>query len=139
MSAQKSEDKDLNLSNPELKLLQEEDSVIVTVKQCLLNAVKPKQKNIGGESLAVKSLLAQYERLVCKDDILYRNWDDFEQKTTKHHAIIPRSSRRIVLEYCQSNFGTSWSDENSCKDRRIRIYCKIRCSICHSFRSGSSI
>lgn len=133
------EEKEVIMSRPELKLLQEENSDIVTVKQWLLKGVKPKQKDIGGESLVVKSLLAQYERLVCKDDILYRNWDDFEQKTTKHHAIIPRSSRRIVLAYCQSNFGTSWSDENSCKDRRIRIYCKIRCSICHSFRSGSSI
>lgn len=103
MSAQKAEDKDLNLSSPELKLLQEEDSDIVTVKQWLLKGVKPKQKDIGGESLVVKSLLAQYERLVCKDDILYRKWDDFELKTTKLQAIIPRSSRRTVLEYCHDN------------------------------------
>lgn len=62
-----------------------------------------KAKDIGAESLVVKSLLAHYERLVCKDDILYRKWDDFELKTTKLQAIIPRSSRRTVLEYCHDN------------------------------------
>lgn len=46
MSAQKAEDKELNLSSPELKLLQKEDSDIVTVKQWLLKGVKPKQKTL---------------------------------------------------------------------------------------------
>lgn len=66
MSAHKAECKDFNFSSPELKLLQKEDSSIVTVKQWLLKGVKPKQMDIDGESLVVKIFLAQYERLVSR-------------------------------------------------------------------------
>lgn len=78
------------MSSPELKIIQEEDSDIVMLKQWLLN-VWNQIKDIGAESLVLKFLLAQYKRLLYKDDIFYRKWDDFELKATKLQAVIPRS------------------------------------------------
>jgi hypothetical protein len=102
MTATEAVDKE-NLSGSELRTVQDKDSDIVMVKQWLTKGVRPKHKDIASESLFVKSLLTQYDRLVCKDNILYRKWENFELKSTKLQAIIPMSLRRTVLKFCHDN------------------------------------
>jgi hypothetical protein len=96
-------DKEENSSGSELRTLQDKDSDIVMVKQWLTKGVRPKHKDISSESLFVKSLLTQYDRLVCKDNMLFRKWEYFELKSTKLQAIIPMSLIRRVLKFCHDN------------------------------------
>ena len=103
MTATEAVDKEENLSGSELQTMQDKDSDIVMVKQWLTKGVRPKHKDIASESLFVKSLLTQYDRLVCKDKILFRKWENFELKSMKLQAIIPMSLRRTVLKFCHDN------------------------------------
>ena len=62
------------LSKP-LRCLQDEDKDITTVKELLVHNTKC-TKDVAAQSLTVKSLCSQLDRLVIKDNVLYRRSTD---------------------------------------------------------------
>lgn len=66
---------ELTLRKP-LKCLQDEDREIRKVKNWLLHNKQPKNDKISAESVTVKSLCAQWKRLILDNGMLYRKWTD---------------------------------------------------------------
>ena len=85
------------LSKP-LRCLQDEDKDITTVKELLIHNTKC-TKDVAAQSLTVKSLCSQLDRLVIKDDVLYRRWTDLVSGQDVLQAIVPSSERRTVLKH----------------------------------------
>ena len=76
------------VSSKPLKCLQDEDKDITTVKELLVHNTKS-TKDVAAQSLTVKSLCCQLDRLDIKDDILYRRWTDLVTGQEVLHAIVP--------------------------------------------------
>lgn len=71
-----------------LSEMQDSDRNLGMVKKWLANKKRPEYNAISGESMAVKSLWSQWDRLILHEGVLYRKWDDLISKSQKLKAVI---------------------------------------------------
>lgn len=80
-----------------LRSLQDGDRDLRRIKGWLESKYCPNKIRYS-ESITVKSLYAQWDRLVINDDILYRRWTDLATQKDIFQAVVPSSERRSVLK-----------------------------------------
>lgn len=83
-----------------MKRSQNEDPNLRIIKGWLESKYRPNKDKVSPESITVKSLYAQWDRLVLNDDILYRRWTDLATQQDILQAVVPSSERRSVLKFC---------------------------------------
>ena len=84
----------------DLQSLQKEDAELCEVRIWVQNNERPKSKDIASGSYALKSLWNQFPRLEIHDELLVRRWDNFDSGEVSYQAIVPRNTRRSVLQCC---------------------------------------
>lgn len=82
-----------------LKNLQDEDPDLSRIKGWLESKYRPNKDKVSPESITIKSLYVQWERLVINDDILYRRWTDLATQQDILQAVVPSSERRSVFNF----------------------------------------
>lgn len=82
-----------------LKKLQEKDTDIAFVIKHLKDGSKPKADNMAGKSTFLRNLVGQWDRLVLRDDMVFREWDSGRDGPI-YQALVPLSERRNVLYFC---------------------------------------
>ena len=83
-----------------LKDAQEADVDLIKLRRWLEEGKKPDQKERGSESLYLKSVLCQWERLDIKENIVVRRWETVGAKLVYWQGIVPLSKRREALRFC---------------------------------------
>ncbi|MCG8033694.1 MAG: DDE-type integrase/transposase/recombinase, partial [Candidatus Thiodiazotropha taylori] len=83
-----------------LKILQKEDNELSIVRNWVADGEKPNWKDISSGSYILKSLWNQFTRLELQDELLVRRWDDFDTGEVIYQALVPRNTRRLVLNHC---------------------------------------
>lgn len=86
-----------------LSEMQDSDRNLGMVKKWLANKKRPEYNAISGESMTVKSLWSQWDRLTLHEGVLYRKWDDLISKSQKLQAVIPNEERRTTLKFCHDD------------------------------------
>lgn len=90
-----------NTSTAESKTLlemQDESRDIRLVKDWMEDGKRPDYSEVTAESYMVKSLWAQWSRLVLKDELLCRMWEVEESNNTTYQIVMPLSQRRFILQ-----------------------------------------
>lgn len=90
-------------SDTPLSEMQDSDRDISKVKKWIAAQKRPEYNDISGESVAVKSLWSQWDRLVLQNDVLCRKWEDLVTKSQKLQAVIPSAERRVILKFCHDD------------------------------------
>lgn len=85
-----------------LSEMQDSDRNLGMVKKLLANKKRPEYNAIS-ESMTVKSLWLQWDRLTLHEGVLYRKWDDLISKSQKLQAVIPSEERRTTLKFCHDD------------------------------------
>ncbi|MCG8045580.1 MAG: RNase H-like domain-containing protein, partial [Candidatus Thiodiazotropha endolucinida] len=80
--------------------LQEEDNELAMVRSWVENKERPASKDIDSGSYVMKSLWNQFPCLDIHDGLLVRRLNNFEDGTTSMQAIVPRNTRRTILQGC---------------------------------------
>ena len=82
-----------------LKCLQDEDKDVKKVKDWLEQKRQPDKNRVASESVVIKSLCSQWDRLVIENGLLYRKWTDHVTSQNSIQAVVPNSERRKVLKH----------------------------------------
>ncbi|MCG8033048.1 MAG: DDE-type integrase/transposase/recombinase, partial [Candidatus Thiodiazotropha taylori] len=80
--------------------LQEEDNELAMVRSWVENKERPASKDSDSGSYVMKSLWNQFPCLDIHDGLLVRRLNNFEDGTTSMQAIVPRNTRRTILQGC---------------------------------------
>ena len=80
-----------------LKCLQDEDKDVKKVKDWLGQKRLPDKNRVASESVVIKSLCSQWDRLVIEHGLLYRKWTDHVTSRDTLQAVVTISERRKVL------------------------------------------
>lgn len=83
----------------EIKRVQEDDTDISLVKSWIAKGNKPEYKDIASKGYFLKTLWNLWPSLQIKDEILVRKYEDLDNDIILWQAIVPLSSRRLVLKY----------------------------------------
>ena len=89
--------KEIHLS--QFSTIQDEDKDIGKVKSWVNENKRPDFCDIEAQSYVIKSLWAQWSRLVIRDNVLYRVWEVEGTKGPVYQAVVPFSERRTVLSF----------------------------------------
>ncbi|KAL5267283.1 hypothetical protein ACHWQZ_G004352 [Mnemiopsis leidyi] len=85
----------VSFHNDSLKLAQENDRVLSTVKSWLTSGEKPKSSSRLNRDLY--TYYHSFERLSLKNDVLYRSWEQKSSEQSLHLACIPESLQKKVI------------------------------------------
>ena len=84
----------------DIKSLQDNDDELIEVRAWVDNHERPLFKNVADRSYSLKALWSQFQWLEVYEGILSRRFDNFADGTHFYQAVVPRNSRRLVLQYC---------------------------------------
>ena len=92
--------------------MQDESRDIRLVKDWIEGGTRPEYSKVTAESYMVKSLWAQWSRLVLKDDLLCRMWEVEGSNNTTFQIVMPVSQRRFILQqmHDSKNVWSPWGN-----------------------------
>ena len=82
----------------DLVAAQENSKDIMLIKSWVQKEERPEFSDISSESYVVKSLWAQWSRLVIRDNLLCRMWEIEDSNMVTYQVVVPLSQRRTILE-----------------------------------------
>ena len=92
------------LTHEQLLTAQSGDSDINPVIQIIRSTnIKPKWSDVSHLSCESKILLSEWERLVLKNDLLYRKWENVQGTICWLQLVLPCEYRELVLEQSHDN------------------------------------
>lgn len=79
--------------------MQDESRDIRLVKDWMEDGKRPDYSEVTAESYMVRSLSAQWNRLVLKNELLCRIWGVEESNNTTYQIVMPLSPRSFILQH----------------------------------------
>ena len=132
--------------NVEMRNSQLRDSEIGLIMTALDQGTgRPDWSDVSGESQALKMLWGQWDRLLLKDGVLYRRWEDKSGIAVSFQLVVPQEKRKEVLHHLHSAPGSGHMGVHRTVERvrqhffwvgikvDVRHYCR-ECDACTAFK-----